>query len=215
MPTPADRHLRAVRLAKDCRDLGARRSTINHVTGLQPRVIQRMLFPDSKEAPRGRAPDSQEWYHGANLLCRTESSIFASIYRRLRGSGFAAGETLVGAYRHYQSLCQCPSRISFDRAFDLASHIDGMWLAKSPAFAISACPDCNSEFVAAVGTAASSSKHCPFCKLVQRYATDPRVQSSFPLQPLGDPTAIQMRMMALVCPGHRHSRKSDADSLPE
>lgn len=87
-----------MRLAKECGDLGAMRSMINHVTGLQPRFVQRMLLPDSKEAPRGRAPDSQDWYHGANLLRRADSSILASIYRRLRESAFAAGETLVGAY---------------------------------------------------------------------------------------------------------------------
>jgi flagellar transcriptional activator FlhC len=215
MPTRVEHHLRAMRLAKDCRDLGARRSTINHVTGLHPRMVQRMLFPDSQEAPRGRAPDSQEWYHGANLLCRAESSIFVSIYRRLRDSGFAAGETLVGAYRHYRSICQCASRISFDRAFDLASHVDGLWLAQAPAFTISTCPDCNSEFVAAIGTVASSSKDCPFCKLVQRYATDRRVQSSFPRRPLGDATAIQIRMMAIVRPGLGQIRGADADRASE
>ena len=192
-----------MRLAKECGDLGARRSTINHVTDLQPRVVQRILLPDSKEAPRGRAPDSQDWYYGANLLRRAESSIFASIYRRLRDSAFAAGETLAGAYCHYHSIYKCRSRISFDWAFDLASHIDGMWLPKSPAFAISTCPHCNSEFVAALGPVASSSKDCPFCTLVQRYAMDPRVPSSLPRQPPGDRSAIQMRMMALVCPRRR------------
>ena len=215
MPTRADHHLRAVRLAKDCCDLGARRRTIHHVTGLQPRELRRLLFPDSQATPRGRAPDSPEWYHGANLLYRAESSIFVSIYRRLRDSGFAAGETLVGAYRHYQSICQCPYRISFDRAFDLASHVDGIWLAESEAFSIATCPVCGSEFLAAVGTVAVSNHHCPFCKLMQRYATDQRVQSSFPFQPLGDPLAIQLRMMARVCPGHQHLRGADADRPSE
>lgn len=215
MPTRADRHLRAVRLAKDCRDLGARGRTIHHVTGLQPRELRRLLFPDPQATPRGRAPDSPDWYHSANLLYRAESSIFISIYRRLRDSGFAAGETLVGAYRHYQSICQCPYRISFDRAFDLASHIDGIWLAKSPAFTIATCPVCGGEFLAAVGTVPSNNKQCPFCKLVQRYATDQRVQSSFPLHPLGDPTAIQLRMMALACPGHKHHHGADGDRAQE
>ena len=47
----------------------------------------------------------------------------------VRDSGFGAGESLVAAYRHYQTVCHGSCRISFDRAFDLASHTDGIWLA--------------------------------------------------------------------------------------
>lgn len=215
MSTRADRHLRAVRLAMDCSHLGARGRTIHHVTGLPPRELRRLLFADLQATPRGRAPDSPEWYHSANLLYRAESSIFVSLYRRLRDSGFAADETLVGAYRHYRSMCQCPCRISFDRAFDLASHTDGIWLARCAAFSVVTCPACGSEFLAAAGTAASSKDHCPFCKLVQRYATDPRVQNSFPQHAPGDPIAIQVRMMALVCPGHKTPVEADADRAAE
>jgi hypothetical protein len=202
MPTRADRNLRAIRLAKDCSTLGARTRTIHHVTGLRPRELQRLFFTDPKATPRGRAPDSPEWYHGANLLFRAEASIFVSVYRRLRNGGFAAAETLVGAYRQYQTICRCPSRISFDRAFDLAAHTDGIWLAKSSAFTVVTCPACGCEFLAAAGTVASANESCPFCKLVHRHATDPRVQSSFPKPSLGDPIVIQLKIMALVCPGH-------------
>jgi hypothetical protein len=202
MPTRADRHLRAIQLAQDCHKLGARARTIHHVTSLPPRDLQRFFFTDPKATPRGRAPDSPEWYHGVNLLFRAESSIFVCVYRRLRDGGFAAAEALVGAYRHYQTMCQCPYRISFDRAFDLASHTDGIWLAKSSAFSIVTCSACGCEFLAAAGTVTSTNDNCPFCKLVRRRATDHRVQSAFPTQPLGDPTAIQLQIMALVCPSH-------------
>jgi len=201
MLTRADRQLHALRLAKDCMELGARARTIHHVTGLPPRELQRLFFPDPKVTPRGRAPDSPEWYHSANLLYRAESSIFASIFRRLRVSGFAAGDTLVGAYRHYQTICQCPLRISFDRAFDLASHTDGIWLAKSSTFSVVTCPACGSEFLAAAGTVASTNENCPFCRLVDRYDTDQRVQISFPRHSLGDPVGMQPRLVALLCPG--------------
>ncbi len=214
MPTRADRHLKAIRLAKDCNQLGARTRTTHHITGLPRRELQRLFFTDPKATPRGRAPDSPEWYHGANLLFRAEASIFVSVYRRLRDGGFAAGETLVGAYRHYQTICQCPHRISFDRAFDLASHTDGIWLAKSSAFSVVACPVCGCEFLAAAGTVASTNDNCPFCKLVQRYATDHRVQSSFPTKSLGDPISIQLRIMALVCPNHP-ARGADVDRTEE
>lgn len=208
MPTRADRHLRTVRLAKDCAELGARTRTIHCLTGLPSREIQRLFFNDPQAIPRGRPPDSPEWYHSANLLFRAEASIFAALYRRLRQTGFAAGEALVGAYRQYRSVCQAPLRISFDRAFDLASHTDGIWLATSPNLAVVTCPSCTSEFLATLGTIANADV-CPFCKLVQRYGNDPRVQTSFPTHPLPDPTTFQQGMMALY---RKNDSGADSDS---
>lgn len=208
MPTRADRHLRTVRLAKDCAELGARVRTIHCITGLPSREIQRMFFNDPQSIPRGRPPDSPEWYHSANLLFRTDASIVVAIYRRLRHAGFSPGEILVGAYRHYRVVCQAPYRISFDRAFDLASHTDGIWIAKSPSFAVVTCPSCASEFLAALGTVPTADA-CPFCKLVQRYGNDPRVQTSFPTHPLPDPTAFQQGMSMLLW---KNTGEADGDS---
>ena len=112
MSTRADRQLCAIRLAQDCAQLGARVRTIHHLTGLNPRDVQRLFFNDPQAIPRGRPPNSLEWYHGANLIARAESSIFMSMYRRLRNTGFGAAETLVSAYRGYQAVCQCPLMIS-------------------------------------------------------------------------------------------------------
>jgi flagellar transcriptional activator FlhC len=150
---------------------------------MNPRDLLRLLFPERQSVPRGRAPDSPEWYHGANLLYRAEASIVMSIYRRLRTADFSGGEALLGAYRQYVGVCQPPHRISFDRAFDLAAHTDGLWLTESRSFSLVVCPACHSEFLAAFGSVAMSNDQCPFCKLVQRYGTDPRVQSSFPTRP--------------------------------
>ena len=102
-PLRVERQLRALQLAKDCAALGARVRTIGHLTGLPPRELLRLLFPDREHVPRGRPPDSPEWYHGANLLYRAEASIVVALYRRLRDGGFAAAEALVAAYRHYGS----------------------------------------------------------------------------------------------------------------
>ena len=199
MHTRAERQLRAMRQANDCCELGARSRTIHHVTGLTPRDVQRLFFTDPQTTPRGRAPDSPEWYHGANLLYRAEASIFVAIYRRLRSSGFAAGETLVGAYRHYRTFCRYPYRISFDRAFDLASHTDGIWVAKTSVFSVVTCPACRSEFLATFGAVATTNEDCPFCKLVQRHNTDQRIKLSFPKVPLGDPMVILCQIMDSVC----------------
>jgi flagellar transcriptional activator FlhC len=193
-----DRQIRALALAKECAAHGARVRTISRLTGMIPREVLRLLFPDRQSVPRGRSPDSPEWYHGANLLYRAEASIVISIYRRLRAADFGAGEALLGAYRHYVGVCQPPQRISFDRAFDLVAHTDGLWLTETQSFSLVVCPACRSEFLAAFGSVAHSNDQCPFCKLVQRYGTDPRVQSSFPARPLADPSAMQLGMLALL-----------------
>jgi flagellar transcriptional activator FlhC len=183
-PLRVDRQLHALQLAKDCAALGARVRTIGHLTGLPARQLLSLLFPDPQHVPRGRPPDSPEWYHGANLLYRAEASIVMALYRRLREGGFPAPDALVGAYRQHGSICQPPQRISFDRAFDLAAHTDGLWLARGPSFSLVACPRCHSEYLAAYGALPRSNDACPFCKLVQRYGCDQRLQASFPVRPL-------------------------------
>ena len=77
MQSRVDRQLRALALAKACAACGARVRTIGHLTGLPPREALRLLFPDRMAVPRGRSPDSPEWYHGANLLHRAEENVIA------------------------------------------------------------------------------------------------------------------------------------------
>jgi len=60
-------------------------------------------FPDRLAVPRGRSPDSPEWYHGANLILRSDACLIGARYRQLRNQGLAAGEALVFAYRAYQA----------------------------------------------------------------------------------------------------------------
>ena len=112
MPTRGDRHLRAVQLAKQLAALGARLKTIHLVTGIPPRQVQSLFFPDARTIPRGRAPDSAEWYHGANLILRSDACLIGARYRQLRNQGLASGEAMVFAYRAYQAATLPPYRIS-------------------------------------------------------------------------------------------------------
>ena len=90
MPTRGDRHLRAIQLAKQLAELGARLKTIHVVTGIPPRQMQRLFFPDAQTIPRGRAPDSVEWYHSANLILRSDAFFDAEHHPQARfvGTGF-------------------------------------------------------------------------------------------------------------------------------
>lgn len=179
-PPRIERQLQALRLARDCANLGARVRTLVHLTGLPAPELRTLLSSSHRSPARGRAPDSPEWYHRANLLDRAEASIAMALYRRLRRAGFGATEALPAAYRHYGSTCEAPHRISFDRAFDLASHIDGIWIAREPAFDLVNCPACHSGFLASYGSTATTDESCPFCKLIRRFEADVRVQASFP-----------------------------------
>ena len=65
-------------------------------------------------------------------------------------------------------------------------------------FSLVACPTCYSEYLAAYGSAPRSNDECPFCKLVQRYGTDQRVQASFPVRPLPDLSGIELGLHRLL-----------------
>jgi flagellar transcriptional activator FlhC len=189
--TYAERHIRALGVAKECAALGARRRTIEYVTGLSHGEVGRLFFPDRASAPRGRPPASPEWYHSANLLNRAEASIFVSIYRRIRELDFGPAEALVAGYKHYLQVCSVQPRISFDRAFDLASHMDGLWIMRAPNFSLMTCPTCTSQYVASLSAGPASGQDCPFCKIVKRYSRDPRLQTSFPVKAMPDVSVIE------------------------
>lgn len=171
--------MRALKLARDCAALGARIRTIHHLTGLRPRELLYLLFNSNTMPPCGRAPNSREWYHNANLLQRIEASVVIANFQHMRHLGFPAAEALIGAYRYYQSMYRHPPRISFDRAFDLAAHTEGLWIAKDSSFRLTSCARCGSEFLDALGGADTSARPCPFCQLIDRHARDPRLTASF------------------------------------
>lgn len=198
MLTRGERHLQAIMLAKQLVPLGARLKTIHVITGIPPRQVQRLFFPDARTIPRGRAPDSAEWYHGANLILRTDACIIGAKYHQLRNQGITAGEALIQAYRAYQAATLPPYRISLDRAFNLVSYLDGIWLAREPTLSILSCSRCRCEFIAAVGTAPPAGEACLFCKLVERFHVDHRIQASYPVRSIINMTEHQLGMLTLA-----------------
>ena len=171
----------------------------DNYTSVEPRargsrVCKVDLVEANQSSHTGVACEHDEACADARLRAARARVLSARFDRRQE----RAGEALVGAYRHYVGICQPPHRISFDRAFDLAAHTDGLWLTDARSLSLVTCPTCHSEFLAAYGSVALSNDHCPFCKLVQRYGTDPRVQGAFPVQPLAAPSAEQLGMLVLL-----------------
>lgn len=193
--TKISQRMRALKLAHDCAALGARVRTIHHLTGLRPRELLYLLFNAHAPPPCGRAPNSREWYHNANLLQRVEASVVIARFQRTRHLGFPAAEALVDAYRYYLSMYRPPARISFDRAFDLAAHTEGLWIAKDSSFRLASCARCSSEFLDGVAGINTSARSCPFCQLVDRHARDPRLTASF-----AEPPPVSEDLIAHLTP---------------
>lgn len=85
----AERHIRSLSIAKTCAELGARIRTITYITGLEHGELVRLFFVDKQSAPRGRPPDSPDWYHHeANLIEKVEAAMVVAVYSRMRDLGF-------------------------------------------------------------------------------------------------------------------------------
>jgi hypothetical protein len=205
MTSHVERHIHALELAKQCVALGANIRTTNHLTNLTHGQLTDLFFSDNVKPPRGRPPESPDWwYHATNLVNQTEASIFVSIFRRIRELGFGPADALVAGYKHYLSVCHTDPRISFDRAFDLASNMDGLWTVRAPSFSLATCPVCTSQYVTTLSAPSAKPDECPFCKLVTRYRRDPRIQKSFPVTALPDLSTLQLGIAALS----KHKTKS-------
>lgn len=194
------RRLQALSIAKRCVDLGARLSTIEHLSGLPQSEFRHLAFPTRSTVPRGRSPGSVDWLHRrTTVLEQAAAAVVMAGYRRLRNGGFPAPEALLGAYSHYREICDPPHRITLDRALDLASHVDGIWLARHCSLDLVTCAACGSEYLATLGCEkGSAAEDCPFCVLIQRYRVDRRLQLHFPTRPLVSAADLQVGVMALM-----------------
>lgn len=179
-------HLKTLEYATSCAEMGAHVRTISLLTGL-PMSKLRNFLPQPTQAHRGRRPDTPELYHSTNLLFRVEASLFVSLFQLLLSSGLSPPNAFLGAYRHYCARCPHTPRISFERAFDLASHVATLWIAKTARFSLVACPCCQCQYLSeAITIMPNNNSECPFCKLTARYChyKDTRIKASYPTRPL-------------------------------
>lgn len=176
-----ERHIRTLSLAHACMQLGARMRTTSYVTGLSHAELSKLYLPGERAFRSGRLPASADWLTDkTNCVERAELSIFASIFSRITEQGFAPGEGLVTAYKLYASGCTGHPRVSFDRAFDVACHLKGIWVHPKASIALYPCQKCASLHIAAIGNYMGLHNGCVFCYIVSRYDKDPRIKDCFP-----------------------------------
>lgn len=172
------RHMHALSLARETAAWGARAQTISRLTGLRVSALKALLGHESAPPRRGRLPVSADWYHWANSVHRMEASLVMSLHSQLRRSGFAPPDALVGAYRAYVDMYRTVRRVNFDRAFDLAGHLEGLWSTRTPSLTQIACAHCGGLILVAAGTTRAPSSQCPMCRLVSAYPLDARIRYS-------------------------------------
>jgi flagellar transcriptional activator FlhC len=183
-------HLRALDLARQAAAWGARPQTVARLTGLRLTEIKSLLYPATVPPRRGRYPTSADWYHWAKNLHRMEACVVMSLYSQLRLCDVEPAEALVGAYRAYSDVYRDARRIEFDRAFDLASHLEGAWCSRPPSFTQLRCDNCGGLILASAGTTRSPAAQCPLCKTVRSYPLDARIRYSLRHVARGDSRRI-------------------------
>ncbi len=182
----AETHIRALQIAKECVEMGARIRTVSRITGLEPPILRSLFYQDTSSAP-GRWLESSDWYHRGNLVERAEASVFAVILETLLVEhSCKPAEAMVSAYRLYLERCATSPCIPFEHAFNLACELHVIWDSGPPQLALHTCSQCRSRYVVAVGDRSADQSGCVFCKLLKRYPRDAYMKAHFlPYPPLG------------------------------
>lgn len=179
-----ERHIRTLTLAHACVQLGARMRTTSYVTGMSHAELCKFYGAGEGVFRAGRLPASFDWLMDrTNCLDRAELAMFACILNRILEADVAPGDGLVAAYKLYADACSAPPRVSFDRAFDVACHLRGIWTHRTANIALYPCTDCGSFNLSSTGDQRLLNHGCAFCRLLARYDKDARIRASFPKQP--------------------------------
>jgi hypothetical protein len=172
-----DQHWTMLCWARLALSLGARISVVEKVTGIDHRELIR-IFMNSTEHRKscGRTPRSLGWFVRANLIVRVHAAAFYAIFRLLREAGILPAEALIKAYEKYSQKYEHDLRLSFDRAFQIVSLVDGLWTQAKPLLQTSVCGSCQSLYLVE-RRSASSIKDCPLCELNVRFSRSVRLSS--------------------------------------
>lgn len=159
--------------------MGARIRTVSRITGLSLPTLRSYFYQDTSSAS-GRWLESCEWYHRSNTVERAEASVFAVIFDTLLTEHRCTpAEALISAYRQYREHCTLTPCLPFERAFNLACEMHGIWVDTPPQLSLHTCPQCRSRYVVATGDRSADHTGCVFCRLLKRYDRDACIRAHF------------------------------------
>jgi hypothetical protein len=166
--------------AKLALDLGARPSVVERITGIDHKELIRVFFASgpARKSP-GAFPSSAEWFMKPNLIVAIQAADFYAHFDKLRHFGTRPAEALIKAYEKHKRMHERDLRLSFDRSFDLVTHVDGIWTTTEPELQAIVCDQCRSLFITSLGDRNRGPSQCPFCKLGKRYGRSGRLSKPF------------------------------------
>ena len=168
IPEDKARRWRSLALAREAVELGARVAVTSAFTGLSRAEVQRLFYARSITGrSTGRVPYSPYWYVTAALFVEIQSAFFHASFRALCELGHPPAEALVAAYKHYRRHFGHDLRLSFDRAFELVAHLDGLWTTAAPRLMTVVCHSCKATYITLRGDEPVGTGECPFCKVVR------------------------------------------------
>jgi len=168
IPDEKARRWRTMALAREAIELGARVSIAAAFTGLPKYEVQR-LFCDT-ETPgvsSGRQPWSAGWYLTESVVVEIQAAYFYACFRQIRELGYPAADALVSGYKNYRRNFGHDPRLSFDRAFELITHVEGLWSTKPPCLMTVVCHACKSTRLMLRADEPVGTGECPFCKVAR------------------------------------------------
>jgi hypothetical protein len=171
-----DQHWVTLNWARLALNLGARPSIVERITGIQHSELLRIFFDasDHRTSPGG-LPNSAEWFLKANLITAVHATDFYAIFDKLRQAGNPPAEALIKSFEKYKNKYFHDQRLTFDRAFHLISHVDGLWSTEEPELQAVSCDHCGSIYVTARWAVAKSRDECTVCRLTERFERSVRV----------------------------------------
>lgn len=148
---------------------GARTPTVTYLTGMGEKSC-RKLHEDifGKRPPRGRTPDTIEWFINNGPVTHLQSSVAIAIYTKLRSYGIDKRKSLISAFDMYRRRFGEKSKLCIDRLFLLTRYVGAQQLLTT-----TECNDCASLYIAHSLDLKDDHERCPFCRVNKLLVSKP------------------------------------------
>ncbi len=108
------------------------------------------------------------WSAKTEVTHRVQYAIFAAHFRRLVQLDLTPVEAICTAIEEMRKACHgYPKPATFDRCFEVAALLNGLWGVPTRQFELAQCPQCDAHHL--VSKLETRPMGCPFCMLIRRH----------------------------------------------